>query len=366
MRITLDARNVGLPGIGRFITGLWGGLDAVDAVDTDVVGLWPGAATRDWLGAHRSPPAGRHVVVRARPFFPSEQAALPRTLRRLGSDVHHATHFNLPYVTSVPIVLTVHDLIAYLDPSKARSRAAGAYYRAAFPRAVRRADAIVAVSPFTARQLREVFGVGDDRLRVIESGVDRTHWRPRPDAEVTAVRARFGLPSEYLLYVGTAKPHKNLATLFAAHRPHHPPLVLAGPTEDEVALLDPPVVPANRRVVLGRVPDAALPALYSGARALVLPSLHEGFGLTAIEAMACGTPVIVSDGGALPETVGDAGLVVDALDTDAWAAALDRVCGDSAVRAELVAAGARRAAALAWPDCARRYLDVYRSVAVAA
>jgi glycosyltransferase involved in cell wall biosynthesis len=113
------------------------------------------------------------------------------------------------------------------------------------------------------------------------------------------------------------------------------------------------------------VPDDALTGLYTGARALVLPSLHEGLGLTPLEAMACGTPAVVSDGGALPDTVGDAGLVVPTLDVDAWRDALDRVVHDDALHAQLTRAGTARVAARNWHQCAREYLAVYREAAAA-
>jgi glycosyltransferase involved in cell wall biosynthesis len=362
MRVTLDARTVGFPGIGRFIMGLWGGLRASRQ---DVVGLWPSKELRQWLGDEHAGPAGPHELVRARAFLPAEQVAVPLALRRLRTDVHHATHINVPYAARVPVVLTVHDLMAYLDRGVARSRTARAYYRGVFPRAVRRATIVVAVSPFTARQLVDTFGLTPDRLRIVEHGLDHTRWRPRPAAEIAGGRARFGLPERYLLYVGTAKPHKNLATLLAAHRPRHAPLVLVGPTRAELtaAGLEPPG--GGRVIVLGRVPDDALPALYAGARALVLPSLHEGVGFPPLEAMACGTPAVVSDRGALPETVGDAGVVVPALDTDAWDEALARIDEDEPVRAELIDRGKRWTADRDWAAAARRYADVYALAASA-
>lgn len=358
MRVTLDARMAGLPGIGRFIIGLWRGLAATDA---DVLGLWPRGELNHWLGPHRPRPPGPYETVRARPFLAAEQVELPLALRRFGSDVHHAAHFNVPYAARVPIVLTVYDLFLYRDPSKARSRAAGAYYRVAVPLAVRRARAVVALSPFTAGQLTETFGLDGDRLRVVEAGLDHDQWHPRPEAAVEAVRSRFGLPGEYLLYVGTAKRHKNLATLLRAHGPAHPALVLAGPTREEVASLD--VTPSGRVVMLGRVPDDVLPALYTGALALALPSLYEALGFTALEAMACGTAVIASDGGQLPETVGDAGLLVSPDDVAAWRDALDRIAVDAELRQRLAAAGRARVAGRSWDECARRYRDVYREVA---
>lgn len=360
MRVSFDARMVGLPGIGRYISGLWKGLDSTGA---DVVGLWPAGRPRRWLGEHQSGAMGHHVTMRARPFLPLEQLILPHAIQQLGADVHHALHFNVPYAARVPIVLTVYDLVAYLDPGKARSRAAGAYYRIALPLAVRKATIVVAISHFTARQLIDTFGVAPERLRVIEHGLDHGQWRPRSEAEVSEVRAHFALPDEYLLYVGTAKPHKNLTTLLAAHGRGHPPLVLAGPTADEIASLGDSGERSGRVIILGRVPNDSLPGLYSGAQALVLPSLYEGLGFTPLEAMACGTPVVVSDGGALPETVGDAGLLVPALDTAAWRTALTTLSGDADLRGRLATAGLERVATLDWRDCARGYVEVYREAA---
>jgi alpha-1,3-rhamnosyl/mannosyltransferase len=177
---------------------------------------------------------------------------------------------------------------------------------------------------------------------------------------VAAVLREFGLPTEYLLYVGTAKPHKNLATLACAQRALDVPLVCAGPTPAELAAagVDPSVVRA-----LGRVPDRALPPLYSGARLLAQPSLVEGCGLTPLEAMACGTPVVVSDGGALPDTVGDSGVVVPARDVEAWTDALRRVNEDETLRDELRKRGLAHVATRDWRTCARRYVAVYRDAA---
>jgi alpha-1,3-rhamnosyl/mannosyltransferase len=351
---------VGLPGIGRFIVGLWQGLGRVGA---DVVGLAPGPRVRHWLGEERPPPVGAHVTIRARPFLLAEQLVLPVTLRRLRADVHHATHFNVPYGARMPIVLTVYDLIAVLDPSKARSRATGAYHRIGAPLAMRRASLLAPISHHTARQLHECLGVATERMRVIEPGLDLEHWRPRPAAEVDEVRRRFRLPSEYVLYVGTAKPHKNLATLLAAHAQEHPPLVLAGPTRAELAAggLEPS---ARARVhALGRVSDRDLPLLYAGATTVVVPSLHEGFGFTPLEGMACGAPVVSSDGGALPETVGDGAMVVPARDVEAWRHALGAVTTDEDVRRRLVDAGRHHVSGRTWERCAQRYAEVYAEVA---
>ena len=363
MRVVLDARFVGFAGIGRWVEGMWRGLVEVGA---DVVALWPAGPPRDWMGSSRPAPAGPRVEMRARPFLPAEQLALPRALRRLDAAVHHAPNWAVPYLTSRPVVVTVHDIYPYLDPTIARSRAAAAVYRAVIPLAVRKASRLVAVSPLAARQLAETFGLGEDRVSVVEHGIDHARWRRPPEEQVAAVRRRHGLPDRYLLYVGTLKPHKNLATLLAAHGPEHPPLVLAGPSSEELARSE---LSAGGRgagargvvLAVGRVQDE-LPALYAGAVALALPSLYESAPFPPLEAMACGTAVVCSDGGGLPEMVGEDGLVVPARDVAAWREALSLISGDEELRARLAAAGQARVSGRSWSRAAQSYLRVYREV----
>jgi glycosyltransferase involved in cell wall biosynthesis len=312
------------------------------------------------MGAHRSSPAGPHVTVRARPFVPTEQFAISRLLHRLGAQVHHAPNYAMPYLTRVPVVLTVHDLFPYLEPANARSPAAAAVYRVAVPLAIRRARLVVAVSRFTARQVAETFGVPADRLRIVEHGIDHDRWRPPSQEQLSAVRARYGLPSDYLLYVGTLKRNKNLQTLLAAHGPEHPPLVLAGPGPAELQSAGLTPSGGSTVLALGRVADEELSALYGGALALVLPSLYEGAGFTPLEAMACGTAVVSSDGGALPDTVGEAGLVVSALDVTRWREAMSTISEQDTLRSRLAAAGLARVKDRSWTEVARQYLAIYR------
>jgi glycosyltransferase involved in cell wall biosynthesis len=359
-RVTLDARFIGFAGVGRMLDGLWRGLVGLEA---DVTGLWPSRPPRDWMGAHRAPPAGRHVAVAARPFLPPEQLILPTMLRRLGAVVHHAPYFAVPYLTRIPVVLTVHDLFPYLSPGVARSPATAAVYRAVVPSAIRRARVVVAVSRFTAGQLTETFGLDGDRLRVVEHGIDHDRWCTPDASEIAAVHSELGVPPEYLLYVGTLKPHKNLATVLAAHGPQHPPLVLAGPGPDDLVKAGLASRSLGSVIPLGRVSDATLAALYAGARALALPSLYEGVGFTALEAMACGAPVVCSDGGGLPDTVGDAGLQVPALDVAAWSEALTAVTEREFLRRRLIEAGRALVRRRSWETAASQYLDIYQEAA---
>jgi glycosyltransferase involved in cell wall biosynthesis len=359
-RVALDARFIGYAGIGRMVDGLWRGLVSAGA---DVVGLWPGTDDGGWMGAHRPPPAGTVVKVTSRPFLPGEQLTIPAALRRMHAEVHHAPNFAVPYLTRVPIVLTVHDLFPYLDRQNARSRAAGAAYRTFVPAAIRRARIIVAVSRFAARQVSETFGVAEDRLRIIEHGIDHDRWFPPDQNAIAKVRESYALPDRYLLYVGTAKRHKNLETLVDALRPGHPPLVLAGPSPDDLAQAGVKASGAGDMIALGRVSDAELAGLYGGAIALALPSLYEAVGFTALEAMACGTPVISSNGGGLPDTVGDGGLLVPAREVDAWTDAITRLADDGGLRERLGRAGIEQVRGRSWNAAAESYLEVYREAA---
>jgi alpha-1,3-rhamnosyl/mannosyltransferase len=359
MRVGLDVRLQGYAGIGRYVTGLWG---ALLGLGVDVVALASDRRASGWLGDEHYAAAGPSIHLRARPFGLTEQAAVPRVLRRSGVLVHHATYVNVPYGANVPIVVTVYDLFPLGKQSNARSRAAALYYRLAFPAAIRRASMLVAISDNAARQLQEVFGVPDRRLRVVELGIDHEHWQAPSPAAISRVMSRFGLEPGYLLYVGTTKSHKNLAALLNAHNRQLPPLVLAGPRPEE---LPPDTLRqgTSHLRVLGRVPDGVLPALYAGAVALVLPSLYESVGFTALEAMACGTPVVCSDSDGLRETVGEAGVFVPPTDVGAWAESLDRVCADDDLQREMSRAGTARVMRRSWRRCAEQHLRVYEEVA---
>lgn len=386
MRVSVDNRAVDLPGIGRFSTELTMAL-LRRAGDPEVVALGPpttgpGARVpgpsrrrgrRGPGGASLGPaalaaPVGA-VPVRSRPFGLAEQLELPRLLRRRAVDVHHATHLSVPRRSPVPVVLTVHDLFPLSHAGHARSAAARAYYRAVLPSAVRSADAVVAVSEFTAAELERVLGVR--ACAVIGHGVDHTAWSVIPD-DAGDPEESLRLPCPYVLYVGTAKPHKNLATLLAAYRRASstlPPLVLAGPTVREANSLLPGSVAfgdsgsSPRVLALGRVPDRWLPTLYRGAAVVAVPSLYEGVGLAALEAMSFGVPVVAADSPGLRDTVGDAAVLVPPTGLEAWAEALARMSDTSTQRAVVIARGLERAAAHRWDDVAASYASVYASVA---
>ncbi|MBX6342101.1 MAG: glycosyltransferase family 4 protein, partial [Thermomicrobiaceae bacterium] len=233
----------------------------------------------------------------------------------------------------------------------------------------RAAARVIAISETTRRDLIRHYGVDPEKIVVVPHGVDE-RFRPRPEAEVAAALDRLGLRAPYILFVGTLQPRKNLARLVeafgrvAAGCPDIR-LVLAGKRGWLAERIDAAIAasPARERIdVLGHVPDDDLPALYAGAAAVALVSLYEGFGLPALEAMACGAPVVISDRGALPEVGGDAAVVVDPLSPAAIAAGLERAL-DPDERPRLVERGLRHARRFRWDVAGKRTIEVIESTA---
>ncbi|NPV67913.1 MAG: glycosyltransferase family 4 protein [Anaerolineae bacterium] len=298
-----------------------------------------------------------------------ESWALAAEIIRLRLDVLHSPDFIPPLRGARRYVITVHDLnfLYYPQFLTADSRR---YYSGQIARAVRQADHILACSQATRNDLIERLGVPESRITVHLEGVDSS-FHPLPEEEIAAACRTLSLPRGFILFVGTFEPRKNLAGLLDAyHRlrvslSDAPPLVLAGRRGWLYETLFERVANLGLEAhVLWRedIPQPLLPALYNAAAVLVLPSFYEGFGLTALEAMACGTPVIVTNRSAPPEIVGEAGLLIDPDQPEEIAARLQEVLTDSALSARLRRAGLARAAMFTWQQTATVTHRVYQQL----
>ncbi|MBK7863991.1 MAG: glycosyltransferase family 4 protein [Archangiaceae bacterium] len=283
----------------------------------------------------------------------AEQPTLLASLVKVRPDLFHATSFSLPALWPGKLVATLHDA-THLAQAEETTPLQAAYYRAIVGPRARRAAALLTVSEFSRRELSKYLGLSEYRLQVIPNGVDSL-FRASTAAELEDFRRRRGLPPRYFAAIGNVKPFKNLAMLGPiAERLPAPLAVLAGRGARRALGLPESVIE------LSPLSDADLALFYGGAVAVMVPSRYEGFGLPALEAMACGAPVIAADAGAHPEVLGSAAVLVSPNEPQAWLDAASRLLRDEALRERLQTAGKERAARYSWDDCARRTLEVYR------
>ena len=291
-----------------------------------------------------------------------EQLVLP--LKSMGRDVRLWSPCNSGPLAVRNQIITIHDL-SVVDFPEEFSRLYLEYYAFLYPRILPRVKAVLAVSEFTKRRLLDVYSLPPEKVHAVPLGVDHQRFRPQPAESVENLRSRLSLPRRYILFLGTLSRRKNIGQLLKAWTRVQSEvdadvhLVIAGGAAAahvfrEVGL---PSFP-GRTVAIGRVADDDVPLLLAGAEVLVFPSLYEGFGLPALEAMACGTPCIASNVTSLPEVVGDAALTVSPHDVDALADALRRVLTDREYAQSLREKGLRRAALFTWEIAARRTLEV--------
>jgi glycosyltransferase involved in cell wall biosynthesis len=367
MRIGIDARltHYRKAGISQYILQLIDGLARCGAEDEFVV-----------LQSFRSkePILDRPNFSMRRIFTPShhrmEQIVLPAELSVLGLDVLHSPDFIPPFRRRCRSVITIHDLVFMMYPHFLTKDAARYYGQ--IDQAVKRTDAIIAVSQATKMDVMRLLGVPEGKITVIYEAASPIFRPMRSPELVQRVRGRFGIRGDYILFVSTIEPRKNVSALLKAFRQvldnYRPDvkLVLAGEKGwlyDDVLAQVRDLKLLDDVLFLGRVSTEELLWLYNGAQVLVAPSIYEGFGLTPLEAMACGTPVVVSNVSSFPEIVSDAGLQVDPNNIDELAVAIWRTLSDAELRACLVEKGLKRAALFSWDKAARETLTLYRSLA---
>jgi glycosyltransferase involved in cell wall biosynthesis len=287
-----------------------------------------------WGGGQRTTAAARDVL-----WYP---LLLPIMTTRSDVAVLHCPTFRAPFRSRVPLVVTVHDLAVLRHP-ETFNRWTRTYSRVAVPRVAGAAHRLIAVSEFTKAETIELLGVAEERVRVVPNGIDAAFGPYGRAAE-----------GDYVLAVGTLEPRKNLARLAEGTRRLGVELCVVGARGWGRVDLGPGVR------LLGFATDERLAELYRGAACLAYPSLYEGFGIPILEAMACGTPVVTSAGGATEETAGGAAVLVDPLDPGSIAAGIDEARSS---REELRPLGLERASRFSWEAAAQQTAEVYREVA---
>lgn len=305
-----------------------------------------------------------------------EQISLPSACRNEGVDLIHVPYFAPPLMGGDKTVVTVHDLIPLILPAYRGSALVRAYTKLVTTGA-RRAAAIVTDSRSSREDILRLLRVDPARVRVVYLAADDRFKPVRDSRQVQRVRQKYGLPEEYVLYLGGFDQRKNLSTLVAAYAAvdadlsREAPLVIAGrlPATDSDFFPDPRLMVQSwnlqdRVVFTGWVAEEDKPALYSGAALFVFPSLYEGFGLTILEAMSCGTAVVASSSSSLPEIAGEAALLFDPCQTEELAEAVNSLLRNKTRREELAARGLERARLFSTEKMISQMMQVYESVMI--
>ena len=294
---------------------------------------------------------------------------LPRYLKRAALDLFHGTNYELPLWHARRTVLTVHDLSSLLYPELHRKQLARRM-RLRLPLAVRLAKAIITPTEAVKRELCSHLRVKPGKVTAIHEA-PRELFRPVSRVDSFGVRQRLRIEDDFLLFVGTLEPRKNLLTLLRAfaqilrETSLRPQLVIAGGEgwlmdETFSAMCEEDI--REHLCLTGYLNDDDLRALYSSCHAFIYPSLYEGFGLPPLEAMACGAPVIASSVSALQETLADAAILVDPLDANVLASRMIALLEDGARRDELIERGRARASQFSWQTTAEFTYEIYNTV----
>ena len=364
MRIGFDARAILLRGgIGTYSRNILhqfaqAGVEAVVFCDDKAKNTIPLADSFTLVSANLEPSAR------------SGRAAFRALVKDAGIDLLHVPSPFAPTPCPVPLVSTIHDIAPFLYPSVLPLRQR-IQYRRQFRRTVAEARHIITVSQITYSALGVYAGVDQTKVRVIHNGVAE-RFKPQTDPQVLqATRNRHSLPERFGFWVGDFRPEKNLPFLiqaWAALRERLgdvPALVLAGQKRGQYRKIKDEVRKHRLEDMVifpGFIPDVDLPAVYSAATVFVFPSLYEGFGLPPLEAMACGTPCVVSNSSSLPEVTGSAALLFNPISVEGFEECMVKVLTEPEMSESLRLAGLRQAALFPWKRAAEETLQVYQEV----
>jgi glycosyltransferase involved in cell wall biosynthesis len=314
-------------------------------------------------------------------FYPLwEQNALPREAKKDGCEILHCTSNTAPVNTTIPLVVTLHDII-YMESSylkilsgsgTAYQKFGNVYRRMVIPKVVTKSKAIITVSHFEKNRIAEFFCMKDDpRLKAVYNGVGR-HFRPVTDpSELARTKALYNLPDHFFFFLGNTDPKKNTKGVLKAFSDFVKQigsgiqLVMLDYNRSELEKLLEQIGDSSlisKIILTGYVKNTDLPAIYSQCELFLYPSLRESFGIPLLEAMACGVPVITSNTSSMPEIAGDAAYIIDPYKPEEITAAMVKLTDDDTLRKELVGKGIYQSAKFTWQSMAKNVLAIYSEV----
>lgn len=286
------------------------------------------------------------------------------------ADVSHFFNFFIPNNIKSKTIVTVYDMVYKFYPETMNKK----NYKILdknLQRSCRDADLILTISENSRKEIVEFMDVPHDKIRIVYPAADIDIFYSREETHTKNIlKNKYNLDSDYILYLGALEPRKNITTLINAfkivsERNRYINLVISGPRGwlyEDIFKLVKDLNIEDRVIFTGYVAEEDKPAIYAGALAFVFPSFYEGFGIPPLEAMACGTPVIVSNTSSLPEVVGDAGILINPMDIESLAFEIDRLINDQALRKNYIEKGLERAENFSWDDSAKKVVDIYRSL----
>ncbi len=322
-------------------------------------------------------PNFRIIDVPSAPYPIWEQVNLPAAARKYHCDILHCTSNTAPVVTSVPLVVTLHDII-YMESMSVLKKGftpyqkfGNMYRRYVVPQVVRKSAKIITVSEFEKKRIGDFFKVNDHKLKAIYNGVS-DHFKPISDTEYLGrIKLKYNLPDKYFFFFGNTDPKKNTPgvlkafSLFLNSSEEKIPLVMLDFDLNELTKIinnigDPSL--HNFIKLTGYVPNSELPALYALSTIFLYPSLRESFGIPMLEAMACGIPVITSNTSSMPEVGGNAALYVDPYKPEEITTAIKKLLAEPLLRESLIRNGFENARKFSWAAMAKNVLNLYQEV----